>query len=102
VLPWVVTGAFAAGGVAAGLLTWRANNTQKDLHDSYPVTRSELDAAHARTQNLLMTTMALGGATVVSLGYAIYSTFIRRPAPEEKRVGLAVGPTGIAVHGWLP
>jgi hypothetical protein len=103
IIPWVITGALAAGTVTAGILTQRMNDRYSALNDIYPISREELDATYAKTKNLMMLTGALGGATVISLGFALYKTiFHGAPAPAaDKGVGVAVGPAGIAIGGRL-
>ena len=103
VVPWIVAGTFAAATGVTGYLTASASSDYEALKTQYPVSRQELDDAHGKGRDLLLVTSVLGAATVVSVGVAAYFTFFRRsPAPQDKKVGVAVGPTGISIHGALP
>ncbi len=103
VVPWVVAGTFAAATGVSAYLTLSASSDYEALKAQYPVTREELDAAHGKGRDLLLVTGALGAVTVVSLGVASYFTFFRRSsAPQDRTVGVAIGPTGISVSGRLP
>jgi hypothetical protein len=101
-VPWLVTGAFAAGAVASGIFTMNANDAYESIRNAYPITQEELELAHGKARNLLMVTGILGAATVVSLGVAGYFTFFRSAPPTEKTVGIAIGPAGISIRGKLP
>lgn len=104
VLPWIVAGTFAAATGVSAYLTASASSDYEALAGRYPVTREELDSAHGKGRDLLLVTSVLGAVTVVSAGVAGYFTFFRRgPAtPQDKTVGVAVGPSGISISGRLP
>lgn len=104
VLPWIVAGTFAAATGVSAYLTASASSDYEALEGRYPVTREELDSAHGKGRDLLLVTSVLGAVTVVSVGVAGYFTFFRRgpAAPQDKTVGVAVGPNGISISGRLP
>ena len=102
VVPWIITGAFAAGAVVTGALTVNENSNYNAMRDDFPIRRDDLDAAHARGKNLLFLTGTLGAAALVSGGIATYLTLSRGSAPADKTVGIAIGPTSVAITGRLP
>lgn len=101
VLPWVVTGALAAGTVVAGVLTARAYSEYDSMRDDFPVSRSALDQAHTRAKNLLLVTSILGASTLLAGSLSGYFTLSGGGAPAEKTVGLSVGPSGVSVAGRI-
>jgi hypothetical protein len=107
VVPWVITGALAAGTGAAAYFTESASVQYGRLRNSFPITRQDLDGAQAKTQNLMTTTMVLGGATLFSAAIAAYLSFTARAAtPRDERRPVALGPgpglAGVSVEGSLP
>jgi hypothetical protein len=99
IVPWVVTGMFAAGTVVTGILAAGAYSSFKSTRDSYPVTRDDLDSAQGKARDLFIVTSVLGAATVISLGIAGYLTL---SSSSSAKVGVAAGPTGIAIVGVTP
>jgi PEGA domain len=103
VVPWVVTGVFAAGTVVTGIFAASAYGSFQDKEKQFPVTRGALDDAQANARNLFIVTTALGAATVISGGIAAYFTL--KPAPSGSAapsVRVAAGPSSVALVGVWP
>lgn len=105
VVPWAVTGTLAAATVVTGILASSAYGSYKDKLETYPVSRNELDDAQGSARDLFVLSSVLGAGTVISLGIASYFTFFGSspssggPPPSKARVGFAIAPTGVAIHG---
>lgn len=107
VLPWIVTGALAAGTGVSAYFLMNANDRYSAMRDTYPITRDELERSHDSAKTLLFVTGGLGVATLVSLGVSGYLTLTRGAAPPPdadatKKIGFAVGPGGVSVIGRMP
>lgn len=105
VVPWAVTGGFAAATLVTGLLAANAYGDYKDTRDGFPITRDELDSAHGTARDLFLVTTAFGVATLVSAGVATYFTLGgKTPEPGKEKKSVALVPTlgGLVVTGGFP
>ncbi len=105
VVPWAVTGGFAAVTVVTGILAASAYGTYEETRDGFPITREELDSAHGTARDLFLVTTAFGVATLVSAGVATYFTLggkTPEPGKEKKAVALVPTPFGLVLTGGFP
>lgn len=107
VVPWAVTGGLAAATVVTGILAASAYGDYKDKRETYPITRDELDGSQSTARDLFVLSSVLGAGTVISLAVATYFTLSSTsstsgPPPSKARIGVAVGPTGVSLHGVMP
>ncbi|HEY5284078.1 MAG TPA: hypothetical protein VIM14_14895 [Polyangia bacterium] len=99
----------AALGVATGVCGYLALRAQKDLKDQigiYPNTRDNIENARVKSKNYGYVTDALGAATLVSGGVALYFVLThrgdspeRKPAQANKSVVLAPTLGGMVLEG---
>lgn len=107
VVPWAVTGTLAAATIVTGILASSAYGDYKDKRETYPISRDELDGAQSSARDLFVLSSVLGVSTVISAGVATYFTFFTTsstsgPPPSKARIGFAVSPTGLSLHGVMP
>ncbi len=95
VVPWIVTGALAAGTAVTGVLAATSYSSFKQKRDAYPITRDDLDSAQGSARDLFILTCVFGAATLVSAGVAGWLTL---SSSGSAKVGVAVGPTGALLH----
>ena len=101
--------ATAALGVGTGVFGYLALGAQKDLNDqvnTYPNTRSKIEDARSKSKHDAYVTDALGAATLVSGGVALYFALShRRDSPTagsgRSKSPIVVAPTvgGMVVEG---
>jgi len=90
------TAAFAAG---TGIFGYLALNAQKNLKDqvaTYPNTRDNIENARTRSKNYGYVTDALGAATLVSGGVALYFVLSHRGASSKAKSGIVSEPIVLA------
>lgn len=103
VIPWTITGVLAAGTVVTGILATSALSDYRDKKEQFPISRDELDSSQGTARDLFLVTGLLGAGTVIAGSIALYSTFSSGAATTpNKRVGVAVGPSGVTVRGVFP
>jgi hypothetical protein len=96
-------------GVATGVCGYLALRAQKDLKDQigiYPNARDNIENARVKSKNYGYVTDALGAATLVSGGVALYFALThrgdspeRKPAKANKSVVLAPTWGGMVLEG---
>ncbi|HEY8074111.1 MAG TPA: hypothetical protein VIF62_08380, partial [Labilithrix sp.] len=99
IVPWIVTGALAAGTAVTGVLAASSYSSFKQKRDSYPISRDDLDSAQGSARDLFVLSCVLGAATLVSAGIAGWMTL---SSSGPAKVGVAIGPTGLSVTGRIP
>jgi hypothetical protein len=107
VVPWAVTGALAGATALTGVLTLLAQSSYQDKKEEFPISRDDLESSQSTARDLFILTGVLGAGTLISAGVATYFTFFSSgpssgPPPSKARIGVAVGPRGIALEGLLP
>jgi hypothetical protein len=107
VVPWAVTGVLAGATILTGVLTATSYSSYQDKKEEFPVSRDDLDSSQGTARDLFILTSVLGAGTLISAGIATYFTFFGSgpssgPPPSKARIGVAVGPRGIALEGLLP
>jgi hypothetical protein len=107
VVPWAITGALAGATILTGVLAASAYGSYQDKKEEFPVSRDDLDSSQGTARDLFLLTSVLGVCTLVSAGVSTYFTFFSSspgagPPPSKARIGVAVGPRGIALEGLLP
>ena len=90
------TVALAAGTGVFGYLALNAQKNLKDQVATYPNTRDNIEDARAKSKNYGYVTDALGAATLVSGGVALYFVLSHRGALPKPKSGIASEPTVVA------
>jgi hypothetical protein len=98
------TAVLAAGTGVCGLLALRAQKNLNDQINTYPNTKSNIENARTRSKNYGYATDALGAATLLSGGAALYfviSHSSNSPKSGKTNRPIAVAPTlgGLVVEG---
>ena len=86
-------------GVGTGVFGYLALNAQKDLKNqisTYPNTRDNIENARTRSKNYGYITDALGAATLVSGGVALYFLFSHSGVSPKPKSGIASEPIVVA------
>jgi tetratricopeptide (TPR) repeat protein len=96
--------ATASCAVATGVLGWLALKSKKDFEselDKIPNTRDRVDSARNKTKNYAYLTDALGAATVISGGVALYFALTGSTDSASRQSSIAWSPTvgGMVLHG---
>jgi hypothetical protein len=106
VIAWTATGLLTAGAVASGIVALKAEkdlNERKDTEIGAPKGAFEDDADKVKTWAIA--TDALAAGALIAGGISVYLTFFKDDAAEHAatapapRLGLAVTPRDIALHG---
>lgn len=90
---WTMTALCAAGAAVFGVMAYQAANDLRNLRDSYPVTRAQLDSQQKTTRTLSLVADGLLAGAVVFGGLSIYLTVDRQPHEANRTVGV-----GLARH----
>jgi hypothetical protein len=98
------TAAFAVGTGVFGYLALKAQRELKDQVNTYPTTRDSVEDARTRSKNYGYVADALGAATLISGGVALYFVLSHSgssPKPKSERKPIAVIPTlgGMVLQG---
>jgi len=101
---WSSAGVLGAGTAVFGALALSAAADLKTKRGTDGETRSELDAASSKAKTMALVTDALGVATVLAAGAAVYLTLAPRTAHSGRAstassLRVRVGPGGVAVAG---
>jgi tetratricopeptide (TPR) repeat protein len=106
VIAWTATGLLTAGAVASGIVALKAEkdlNERKDTEIGAPKGAFDDDADKVKTWAIA--TDALAAGALIAGGISVYLTFFSEDAAEHAvaapapRLGLAVTPRDIALHG---
>ncbi len=94
----------AALAVGTGVMGYLALDAQKNLKNQvgiYPNTAANIDAARSKSQNYGYVTDALGAATLISGGLALYFALTHSSSPPAKTTEAVVLPTisGVGLRG---
>ncbi len=90
------TAALAAGTGVFGYLALHAQKDLKDQVATYPNTRDNIENARTRSKNYGYVTDALGAATLISGGVALYFELSHRGALPKTKSGMASEPIVVA------
>ena len=100
------TAAFAVGTGVCGYLALRAQKSLKDEIQTYPNTKDNIENARTKSRNYGYVTDALGGATLISGGFALYFALSHSgdsPTPKSEKASktIVLAPTlgGMVVQG---
>ena len=98
------TAALAVGTGVCGYLALHAQKNLKDQINAYPNTKNNIEDARTRSKNYGYLTDALGGATLVSGGMALYFALTHKgdsPKSGKSNRSIVVAPTlgGMMVEG---
>ena len=100
------TAALAVGTGTFGFLALRAQNDLKDQVNTFPNTKDKIEDARSKSRNYGYVTDALGAATLISGGVAIYFILSHRgdsptPKPEKPKSTILLAPTvgGMVLQG---
>ncbi len=98
------TGAFAIGTGVCGFLALGAQKNLNDQINTYPNTKNNIESARTKSKNYGYVTDALGAATLISGGAALYlllSGDWLTPKSKQTHKAIMVSPTlgGMAVEG---
>jgi hypothetical protein len=97
---WVTAGALGVGTAVTGVLALRAASDLDHERHADDASRASLDSAQHRTRTLALVTDILGGATVLTAGFALYATLSTpRTRPLESGIVVRVGAGSVSVGG---
>ena len=94
-LAWTFTGVATVATGIAGLVAYEASNSLKDLRQSYPVSRDELDAKQRWTRSAGWVTDGLLAGTAVLAAVSIYLT-LAPPVEHPPRISVGWAWPGLA------
>ncbi len=94
-LAWGITGALGAATAVTGVLALGAHGEESDAQRRRGVTRTELDDARSKVENLSLATDVLLVGTVLAAGASLYLT-LRAPSDTDARSALRIGPGSVA------
>ncbi|WP_437953857.1 hypothetical protein WME98_26520 [Sorangium sp. So ce296] len=105
VLPWIATGALAAGAAFTGVLALSASSDLTAKLDAFEADERDIQSASTRKATLALTTDLLAGAAVVVGGVALYLTVAggsERPGgarASSPSIRAAVAPSSLRLLG---
>ncbi|WP_437781329.1 PEGA domain-containing protein [Sorangium sp. So ce1097] len=85
VVPWIATGALAAGAAVTGLLALGASADLEGELGAFPGDARAMDRARSRTATLALTSDLLTGAAVVVGGVSLYLTVVGGGSERDGR-----------------
>jgi hypothetical protein len=99
VTAWVFTGVFGVSAVVSGIITLSDSSKLSDLRDTFPTTKTDLDAQHSKVVTAAAFTDAFTAATLVSAGIAVWLTISHHHAVASEKLTAGITPTGAFVAG---
>ncbi len=104
IVPWVITGGFAAGATLTGILALGASSDLKGKLNQFPGNADAISSARSKTAALALVTDVFIASTAISGGLAAYLTYKRSKAAGDAKTTspaarLVVGPGSASVVG---
>lgn len=98
IIPWAVTGGFAALTLVSGVATGITYAAYQDKRETFPVTRQELSDSQGTARTLFIVTGVLGACTIASAAVSAYLTWMPKP---KSSITVGLLPMGAVIGGAL-
>ena len=96
---WIVSGVLVAATIAMGTTTLVEDSKLTALRNSFPASKSEIDAKGSLVTGLSITSDVLGAASIAAIGVSTYLTIKYERGEKQKRLNVGFSGNGVRVGG---